>query len=68
MLYVENLPSFTTPELLGKLFSPFGTILHISLPKHKEKEIKGFAFIELDVSHYSNYIVKKCSKKRFGFE
>ena len=50
MLYVENLPSFTTPDMLGNLFSPFGSILHISLPKHKGKEVKGFAFIELDVN------------------
>ena len=71
MLYVENLPSFTTPELLGNLFSGFGSILHISLPKHKGKEIKGFAFVELEVNpifYFFNFLVQGGSKESPYFE
>lgn len=33
MIYIENLPQFTTREILHSIFSKYGKILHISLPK-----------------------------------
>ncbi len=50
MVYVENLPSFTKIETLANIFSKKGNVLHISLPKFKRTEIKGFAFLEFSVS------------------
>jgi hypothetical protein len=49
MIYVENLPNFTSHNMLADIFSQYGRILHISLPRHKTKAVKGFAFIEFEV-------------------
>lgn len=45
-IYVENLPETSSHELVARIFSPFGRILHISLPKLDNNDSKGFAFVE----------------------
>lgn len=53
MVYVENLPSNISHDVLADIFNKNGRILHISLPRHKEsKLVKGFAFIEFEVSTF----------------
>lgn len=51
MIYVENLPSFASHNILADIFSQYGRILHISLPRYKTKAVKGFAFIEFEVNY-----------------
>ena len=56
MIYVENLPSSITHELLAAIFASTGKIMHISLPKFQNsKKPKGFAFIEFQVSFFHSF-------------
>lgn len=52
-IYVENIPTYANQELIAKVFSKYGRILIVSLPKEAEgklkKKNKGFAFIEYEV-------------------
>lgn len=48
-IFVENLPPFVDQEILAKVFQEHGKILYISIPKDKEKKMKGFAFVEYSV-------------------
>ena len=54
MVYVENLPSFVDRSMVEKIFSQYGKILHISVPKNstKNNSIKGFAFIQYSVGEF----------------
>lgn len=46
-VYVENLPTSADHDSLRKMFSVFGDITYVSLPRYKSSGvIKGFAFIE----------------------
>ncbi|CAH0407091.1 unnamed protein product [Chilo suppressalis] len=46
-VYVESIPVTASREWLEKVFSEFGRVAYISLPKFKNsKKIKGYAFIE----------------------
>ena len=48
-IYVEKLPDPVDHDWLSELFSNFGRVDHVSLPKFQEnKQIMGFAFIEFD--------------------
>lgn len=52
MIYIENLPNFTSHDLLAEILlknDPNATILHISLPRFQSKQIKGYAFVEFKV-------------------
>jgi La-related protein 7 len=43
------LPSNVYHELVKRVFSRFGNVTYVSLPKYKSTgQIKGFAFIEFD--------------------
>jgi lupus La protein len=56
VIYIENLPSNCTQEILAEIFKPFGSIVYVSLPKtvvktqgtlsFKQSKCKGYAFIE----------------------
>jgi len=48
-IYIENLPPFVDQEILAKAFQDKGKILYISIPKDKDKNNKGFAFVEYSV-------------------
>ena len=55
-IYVENLPSTATHDLVTQIFSKAGDIAYISLPKFSETKLcKGFGFITFKVFifHYS---------------
>lgn len=45
-VYVENLPLGTNLEHINQIFNACRDIVHISQPKHHNKQIKGFGFIE----------------------
>lgn len=51
-IYVENIPTYASQELLARVFAKYGRILLVDLPKEaerKKKRNKGFAFIEFEV-------------------
>ncbi|KAI9565467.1 hypothetical protein GHT06_009259 [Daphnia sinensis] len=48
-LYVENLPPHATIEWITSIFSEYGVVAYVSLPKFKDaSRIKGFAFVEFN--------------------
>ncbi|KAF2904007.1 hypothetical protein ILUMI_02178 [Ignelater luminosus] len=48
-VYVERLKSDATHEWLMSIFSEFGNVVYVSIPKYKHNGmIKGFAFIEFE--------------------
>ena len=50
-IYVQNFPEDINHEMIAKIFSKCGKILHVSLPRYAEsKTLKGFGFIEFSVS------------------
>ena len=65
-VYIENLPSMTTHEILFDIFSNY-KINYISLPKYANGVIKGFAFVTFDnvddvdnvIQHVHNSIPKQ---------
>lgn len=65
-VYIENLPSMTTHEILFDIFSNY-KVNYISLPKYANGIIKGFAFVTFDniddvdsvIEHVHNSIPKQ---------
>lgn len=48
-LYVENINLEATHDFLSEIFSKFGKVVYVSIPKYKHNHLnKGFAFIEYD--------------------
>lgn len=48
-IYVERIKSDATHEWLSSVFSEFGTVVYVSIPKYKHNHMnKGFAFIEYE--------------------
>ncbi|CAH1976936.1 unnamed protein product [Acanthoscelides obtectus] len=48
-IYVENIKPDATHESLSQIFSEFGKVVYVSIPKYKHnKANKGFAFIEFE--------------------
>lgn len=48
-VYVQGLPPDATHEWLSGLFTKYGPIAYISIPRYKNtSKIKGFAFVEFD--------------------
>lgn len=53
-IYVENIKADATHETLSQIFSDFGKIAYISIPKYAHKVNKGFAFIEYETPEEAN--------------
>lgn len=48
-LYVEQVPINSTHESLKELFSRFGKVVYVSLPRYKKsRQLKQFAFVEFE--------------------
>ncbi|XP_076162591.1 la related protein 7 [Ptiloglossa arizonensis] len=58
-IYVQNLPPDADHETLSSIFSQYGPVVYVSLPRYKHnRKIKGFAFVEFDTPES----IKKCFK------
>lgn len=63
-VYIQGLPSDADHEWLIKMFTEFGPIAYVSIPKFKyNNKIKGFAFIEFETPEAA----EKCLKVNFFF-
>jgi RNA recognition motif-containing protein len=61
-IYVENIPTEANHEVLVKLFSRHGRVLHISIPKFKDtKQPKGFVFVTFDKQEEATQALKQCN-------
>lgn len=47
-IYIEQIPINSTHESLMKIFSRFGKVNYVSLPRYKNRVLKQFGFIEFD--------------------
>ena len=60
-VYVQNLPPDADHETLSSVFSQYGQVVYVSIPRFKiNRKIKGFAFVEFDTVENA----KKCLKVR----
>ncbi|XP_017769733.1 PREDICTED: la-related protein 7 [Nicrophorus vespilloides] len=58
-LYVENVQSDVTHDWLVNLFSDFGKVSYVSIPKYSHNKLnKGFAFVEFDNANSSQKCVE----------
>ncbi|XP_065886873.1 la-related protein 7-like [Dysidea avara] len=57
-LYVENLPLDFTHETLKATFKKYGTVTYVSIPRFKNKLVKGFAFVEFSSAEEANDALK----------
>lgn len=61
-IYVENVPKEITHDILYKLFTNYGKVLHISIPKFSDtKQSKGFAFIIFEKEEQADKALKECN-------
>jgi len=59
-VYIENFPEDINHEIIGKIFSKCGKVLHVSLPKYAEsKTSKGFGFVEFSNEDEALQAIKK---------
>jgi len=59
-VYIENFPEDINHEMIGKIFSKCGKVLHVSLPKYAEsKTFKGFGFVEFSNEDEAIQAIKK---------
>lgn len=48
-IYVQNLPPDSDHDWLISIFSKYGSVEYVSIPRYRNnKKIKGFAFVEFD--------------------
>ena len=57
-VYVQRLPPEADHSWISKLFSQYGPIDYISIPKYKNKAIKGFAFVEYKLPEDARKCIK----------
>lgn len=58
-VYVQNLPPDTDHDWLISLFSKYGPVEYVSIPRYKyNRAIKGFAFVEFDTPSSAQECIK----------
>lgn len=58
-VYVQNLPPDADHDWLISIFSKFGSVEYVSIPRYKSnRKIKGFAFIEFDTIKSAQECIK----------
>ncbi|XP_015432666.1 PREDICTED: la-related protein 7 [Dufourea novaeangliae] len=63
-VYVQNLPPDADHEMLSTMFSQYGVVDYVSVPRYKQtKKIKGFAFVEFDTPESANKCLQAFEKK-----
>lgn len=63
-LYVENLPPEISHDELKKVFSEFGKVVYVSIPKYRHTHAsKGFAFVEFDTPQDADETVRIFKEK-----
>ena len=60
-VYVENLPSEADHDYIRNIFSSFGIVQYVSLPKFKSGRSKGFAFVEFDSADVVEKVLSELS-------
>ncbi|KOX80581.1 La-related protein 7 [Melipona quadrifasciata] len=63
-VYVQNLPPDADHETLSSIFSQYGQVVYVSIPRFKiNRKIKGFAFVEFDTVEGAKKCLKAFEKK-----
>ncbi|XP_078050374.1 la related protein 7 [Augochlora pura] len=63
-VYVQNLPPDADHEMLSAIFSEYGTVEYVSVPRYKQtRKIKGFAFVEFDTPKSATKCLKAFQEK-----
>lgn len=63
-IYVQNLPPDADHEMLSTIFSLYGKVVYVSVPRYKSnKKIKGFAFVEFETPENAQKCFKAFKKK-----
>ena len=57
-VYVQRLPPEADHDWVSKIFTQYGPIDYISIPKYKNKAIKGFAFVEYKTAEDAQKCIK----------
>ncbi|XP_031559596.1 la-related protein 7-like [Actinia tenebrosa] len=64
-IYVEKLPPHADHDWLRNVFSQFGKVTYVSLPRFKHTgDIKGFAFIEFETPNEADTAVQTFKKEK----
>ncbi|XP_062527560.1 la-related protein 7 isoform X3 [Bombyx mori] len=62
-VYVESIPVTASRDWLERVFSDFGTVVYISLPKFKNtQKIKGYGFIEFNTTEEAQKCINTFTK------
>lgn len=63
-VYVQNLPPDADHDWIISIFSKFGLVEYVSVPRYKSnRKIKGFAFVEFDTPNSAQECLKAFRKK-----
>ncbi|KYN17915.1 PREDICTED: la-related protein 7 [Trachymyrmex cornetzi] len=64
-IYVQNLPPDADHDWLISIFSKYGSVEYVSIPRYRiNRKIKGFAFVEFDKPSSAEECIKTFRKKK----